>query len=340
MNRFAWRKWAAAAVSLLLVWSLAACGNSNSNAGEGKNGKSLTKLTVLLDWYPNAVHSFLYAAEEQGYFKEEGLDVHFQPPSDINDPIKLVAAGKFDLAISYQSQIIVSRAEGIPVKSVAALVRHPLNQLLVAEKSGAKSPKDITKLKIGYASVPSDAEMVKTMVKTDGGDADKLKFVDVGWDLIPSMITGKVDAIIGGYINHEQLLIEKQGTKLIAMNPADYGVPDHYELILAASEKGAKSNKKAIQAFLRAAAKGFQYTKDHPQESLDHLLKMQSKDFPLDADTEKQSLAMLLPLMDAGSEPFGSQDAESWRSFSDWMLKSGLIKDKIDPNDAFANLAK
>lgn len=94
----------------------------------------------MLDWYPNAVHSFLYAAEAEGYFAEEGLEVEIQMPADTNDALKLVAAGKVDLALSYQPQVLMARGEQIPVKSIAALVRHPLNHLMVAADSGITRP--------------------------------------------------------------------------------------------------------------------------------------------------------------------------------------------------------
>ncbi|GMK48967.1 ABC transporter substrate-binding protein [Paenibacillus glycanilyticus] len=325
-------------VGLAFALLLTACSSEKSGSSSGSAGKKTEELTVLLDWYPNAVHTFLYAAEEQGYFEEEGLKVKLQTPADTNDALKLVATGKADLALSYQTQVAVARSEDIPVVSVGAIVRHPLNQLFVAEGTGIKTPKDLEGKKIGYPSLPLDEAMVNTMVKADGGDPSKLNYVDIGWDLIPAMTTNRVDGIIGGYINHEKLLLEKEGEKLISFNPADYGVPDYYELVLTASEKELDSKGDAIKRFLAAAAKGQEYTASHPDEALKLLLDKQSTDFPLDADIEKQSLQILLPLMDAGNEPFASQSEDSWNNIITWLTEHGEIKKPVKAADAFRNL--
>lgn len=128
-RRWIKRGWLSIALSLALAGAAGCASNKQAEPG-------LTELTVLLDWYPNAVHTFLYAAEEQGYFKDAGLKVKLQTPADTNDALKLVATGKADLALSYQMQVAVSRSEDIPIVSVAAIVRHPLNQLFVLESAG------------------------------------------------------------------------------------------------------------------------------------------------------------------------------------------------------------
>jgi putative hydroxymethylpyrimidine transport system substrate-binding protein len=326
-----WKKSAGLIICLMLIWiGLIGCSSSNK--------QSETELTVLLDWYPNAVHTFLYAAEEQGYYAEAGLKVKLQTPADTNDALKLVATGKADLALSYQMQVAISRAEDIPIVSVASIVRHPLNQLFVLESAGVQSPKDLIGKKIGYPSIPLDQAIVNTMVKSDGGDPSKLNYVDVSWDLIPAMTTKKVDGIIGGYVNHEKLLLEKEGEKLIAFDPSKFGVPDYYELVLTASENGLKNNSKAIKKFLEASAKGQAYTASHPDQALKVLLDKQSKDFPLDAEIEKKSLDVLLPLMDAGSEPFGSQSEQSWSSIIQWLNEQGQLKKEVKAEQAFRNL--
>lgn len=335
MESFKWKK--GAWLSIALVLTLVAVTGCASNK-QAVPVETETELTVLLDWYPNAVHTFLYAAEEQGYYKAAGLKVKLQTPADTNDAIKLVATGKADLALSYQMQVAISRAEDIPIVSIGAIVRHPLNQLLVLESKGIHSPKDLIGKKIGYPSIPLDEAIVNTMVKSDGGDPSKLNYVDVSWDLIPAMTTKKVDAIIGGYVNHEKLLLEKEGEKLTAFNPAEYGVPDYYELVLTASEDGLKKKSGAIKRFLEASARGQAYTVSHPDQALQILLDKQSKEFPLDAEVEKKSLAILLPLMDAGKEPFGSQTAQSWNSIINWLTDQGQLKKGVKAEQAFRNL--
>lgn len=318
---------------VILVLLLSACSTSQKTNEDG-----LDELTVLLDWYPNAVHSFLFAAESQGYFADAGLKVKLQTPADTNDAIKLVAAGKADLAISYQMQVAISRGEDIPIVSVAALVRHPLNQLFVLDSANVQSPRNLAGMKIGFPSIPLDEAIVDTMVAFDGGDASQLTYVDIGWDLIPAMTTGKVDAIIGGYVNHEKLLLEKEGVKLQAYNPSNYGVPDYYELVLTASEEGIERKGDVIKRFMEAASRGQAYTMEHPAEALQFLLDEQSQDFPLDAEIEQQSLSILLPLMDAGTESFGTQTEQSWQEVINWLVEHGQLTEAIHAKDAFRNL--
>jgi putative hydroxymethylpyrimidine transport system substrate-binding protein len=325
-------------VSLLLL-ILSACGKNN----EGESGKTsgaaekLQKVSLMLDWYPNAVHSFLFVAEEKGYFKEQGLDVEIQMPADTNDPLKLVAADKIDMAMSYQPQVLVARSEDIPVQSFGAIVRHPLNQLFVPADGPVQSPKDLAGKTIGYPSIPLDEAIMQTMVKSDGGDAGKIKMVDVGWDLIPAMATKKTDALIGGYINHEKLLLEKEGHPMRTLNPADYGVPDYYELVLVASEKGLKEKPEVFKKFMAAITKGQKYVAEHLAEGLSMLMEHEDKTSPLEKDVETKSLEILLPLMDAKEKPFGYQDPETWNKVGQWLKDNKVIKQEVKAGDAFIN---
>jgi len=324
-----------------LVLALSACGSNNQNADKsGKDGgaqSKLQKVTLMLDWYPNAVHSFLYVAQEKGYFKQQGLDVKIQMPADTNDPLRMVAAGRVDMALSYEPEIVVARDEQIPVKSFAAIVRHPLNVLMVPANGAVKSPKDLAGKTVGYPSVPLDEAFVHTMVKADGGDPNKVKMVDVGWDLIPAMATKKTDGLIGGYLNHEKLLLDKEGHPMTAFNPIKYGVPDYAELVLVAGDNGLKKKTNAFKKFMAAAAKGQAYVKAHPKEGLEILLKHEDKSSPLDKAVETKSLQLLLPLMDAGDKPFGYQDPATWEKIAKWLYDHKVIKTKVNPKEAYLN---
>ncbi|MBW4083347.1 ABC transporter substrate-binding protein [Paenibacillus sp. S150] len=338
------RKHSLLPLSALLCLGLAAsgCGGGNNAAPAGSEApvaaEQLHKLTIMLDWYPNAVHSFLYAAQQNGYFAEEGLEVVIQMPADSNDALKLVAAGKVDLALSYQPQVLMARGEQIPVKSVAAIVRHPLNHLMVPADSGISSPKALAGKNAGYSSIPLYEAMLKTMVKSDGGDPAAVNMIDVGFDLIPAISTGRVDGIIGGFINHEQLILEKEGHPVISLDPTDYGVPDYYELVLVASEQGLQNSEGYIEQFIQAARKGQQFASEHPQQALDLLMAHEDATAPLDKDIESKSLELLLPLMDAGDEPFGYQDPASWDEVQKWLIDNGLLTGEVKVQEAFINL--
>lgn len=337
------KTWMTIFLAFSMVTGLAACSTSTTTKpetnGSAEGNTQATELTVALDWYPNAVHSFLYAAQEQGYFKDENLNVHLQMPSDSNDPLKMVAAGQVDLAISYQTQLVAARAEGIPVLSVAALVRHPLNAIMTRKDSGLDSPEKLAGKAIGYPSIPFNESIVRTAVKHAGGDDSGLSFVDIGFDIVPALTGKKVDAVVGGYINHEQLILEKNGIELHVFPPTAFGVPDYYELVLTTSDDQYEQKKAVIEAFMRAAAKGQQYVKDNPKAALDLLLAKQAQEFPLEEDIETKSLETLLPLMDAEDKPFGYQTEESWQTLIDWMKEKSLITGEVKADQVMRNLS-
>lgn len=307
---------------VFMLISLTACTSSDADKKQ--------EVTIMLDWYPNAVHSFLYTALEKGYFLEEGLDVKIQMPAETNDPLKLVAAGKTTLALSYQPQVVMARANDIPVVSVASVVNHPLNTMMVLEDSGIKSPKDFMGKTVGF-SLPVYEAIAKTAVKNAGGDLTKVNFMDIGFELMSGLSTKRVDVTSGGFKNHEKILLEKEGYELITFDPVEYGVPDYYELILVASEKTVQENKDIIGKFWNACIKGQEFVKNNPQEGIDILLANQNNQFPLNEEIEKESLAILLPLMDK----FGEQTEESWQEVTNWMVEYELIEKKIEAKDAF-----
>jgi putative hydroxymethylpyrimidine transport system substrate-binding protein len=334
------RKLSLAILALLLAAGCGAKPPAPATPSEAKQAadpaRPLKKVSLVLDWYPNAVHTPVLAAEQQGYFQAEGLEVEIKMPADNpTDGIKLVGAGKETFAFYYQPDTLQARDQGIPVVSVAAIVRRPLNGIMVPANSGIKSPKELEGKQVGFAGIPLQEGIVSTMVKTAGGDFGKVKLVDVGWDLIPALATKRVDAISGGYINHEKLLLEKQGIPITFFAPADFGVPNYYELVLIAGEQTVKADRATVEAFLRALTRGFAWVKQHKAEALDLLMARQSKEFPLDKDVEQRSLDMLLPWMEEPGVKFGAQKAEDWEKVAAWMKGQGVLKASLNPAEAF-----
>jgi putative hydroxymethylpyrimidine transport system substrate-binding protein len=327
----------------ITLFSLTGCGDTTNSSQVTEltsvaEEKELQKISIMLDWYPNAVHTFLYIAQQNGYLAEQGIELDIQMPADTNDSLKLVAAGKVDLALSYQPQVLMARGENIPITSIAAIVRHPLNHLMVPADGTIQSPKDLAGLTVGYSSIPLYEAMVHTMIKNDGGNPENVNMVDVGYDLIPAIATANVDAIMGGFINHEQLILAKQGHSVVSLNPTDYGVPDYYELVLVASEQGLKDKRELLAKFMTAIEKGQQYVLQHPEEALSILFEHEDQTSPLDKEIETKSLQILLPLMDAKEQPFGYQAPESWDNVNEWLITNNLLPDTIKAKDAFINL--
>ncbi|MFZ5945320.1 MAG: ABC transporter substrate-binding protein [Bacillota bacterium] len=294
-----------------------------TTACEKQEANKLQEVSIMLDWYPNAVHTFLYAGLEKGYFEEEGIDLEILMPAETNDPLRLAAAEKTTLAVSYQPQLVIARANDIPVVSVGSLVGHPLNTLMVRSGINIAVPKDLEGKTVGF-SLPVYEAIAKTAIANDGGDISKVNFIDIGWDIIPAIATEKVDAVSGGFINHETILIEKEGYKINVIDPRKYGVPDYYELVIISGEEFAKQNKELLKKFWRAAQKGQDYVRQNPAKALELLLNNQNEQFPLDKEVEEESLDILLELMDN----FGGGELSRWQEVIDWMYDAKLIDKK------------
>lgn len=326
-------------VCCICMTVLSACGSSDKKT----TADGLQEVTLVLDWYPNAVHSFIYAAEEKGYFKEEGIHLNIQYPQNVTDPLTLTAAGKATVGIYYQQDVVRARAnEGIPVKSIGPIVREPLNHIIVLDKEKTiQSPKDLEGKTIGYAGSDLSEAYVQSMVKADGGDPKKVTMQDVGFDLVPALITNKVDALSGALINHEVPVMEEKGFPTRTFNPADYGVPNYYELLFVSGDKTIEENPELLKAFLRASEKGYAYMKKHPQQALEILMAKQDEaNFPLSSKVEKKSLQILMATMEQKGSKFLSDDANAWQKQIEWMSKQHMITTKPQPNDLFVEFLK
>lgn len=319
---------------------LSGCTTGQVTEGDSKaqDGKELRKLTVVLDWYPNALHAFLYQAEKAGYFAEEGLTLDIQPPAGTNDALSMVAAGKADIGLYYQQDVIQARADqNVPIKSIAAVVQAPLNIVLSLKDKNITSPKDLVGKTVGYAGTELSEAIVRSVMKNSGVGAEDVKMIDVGFDLMASMTTGNVDATIGCLVNHEVPQMEKEGFAVNYFFPSDYGVPQYYEGVFVANDKMIAEEPEVLGAFLRACTKGFHDFKNDTDKVLQVLLDHQDEaNFALDPDVEKKSCEVLLPLMETADAAFLTQTEACWQQNIDWMYEEGLISAKPELSDVMA----
>lgn len=295
--------------------------------GGGDGGGALRELDVVLDWYPNALHAFLYVAMEKGYYADEGLKVNIRFPSNANDAISLVAAGRADIGLYYQQDVIQARAnQAVPVKSIGAVVQGPLNIVLSLAEKDISSPADLTGKTVGYAGTELSEAIVRSIMANVGADYGSVQLVDVGFDLMSSMTTGSVDATIGCLVNHEVPQMEEEGFDVSWFDLDDYGVPTYYEGVFLANDTAVERDGETLSAFLRASARGFADLKAEPEEALAILLANQNEEnFPLSETVERSSMAVLLPMMETAESAFLSQSDECWRENIGWMLEQGLI---------------
>ena len=336
------RKLALALSALLLLAGCASApaGESPSAGQTGGADGELRELNVVLDWYPNALHAFLYDAIEKGYYEEEGLKVNIQFPSNTNDAISLVAAGQAEIGLYYQQDVIIARAnQDVPVKSIGAVVQGPLNIVLSLAEKDIHSPEDLVGKTIGYAGTELSEALIRSIMAYVGADSSDVEMIDVGFDLMSSMTTGNVDATIGCLVNHEVPQMEEEGFAVNYFELDDYGVPTYYEGVFLASDEMIENEPEVLSAFLRASAKGFADVKNDPAGGLQTLLDNQNEEnFPLSETVEQKSLETLLPLMETADAPFLSQSEACWQENVDWLLEQGLIDQAPPLDDLYVEL--
>ena len=295
---------------------------------------------MVLDWYPNALHAFLYEAIDKGYYAEEGLKVNIRFPSNTNDALSLVAAGKADIGLYYQHDVIQARAnQNVPVKSIGAVVQGPLNIILSLKEKDITSPSDLVGKTIGYAGTELSEALIRSIMNYVGADYSDVTMIDVGFDLMSSMTTGNVDATIGCLVNHEVPQMEEEGFEVNWFSLDDYGVPTNYEGVFVANDDAIENDSETLKAFLRASAKGFADMQADPEEALSILLANQNEEnFPLSETVERSSINVLLPIMETEDARFLSQSDECWQENIDWMLEQGLISSAPSLDDVRVNL--
>ncbi|GLT15490.1 ABC transporter substrate-binding protein [Vibrio algivorus] len=223
------------------------------------------EMTLMLDWFVNPNHGPIVIAKERGYFKQQGLKVNIQEPADPSTPAKLVAAGKVDMAISYQPSLTIDVAAGLPLIRSATLIATPLNTLMVLDNGKNEKLADLKGKKIGIAISGNEGATVGTMLAQEGVQLSDVQMINVGWALSSSLASGKVDAIWGGLRNFESNQLALEGYKAKSFYPEEHGVPAYDELVFVANAKSY--DKEKIQAFNTALQQATTYIVNHPETS-------------------------------------------------------------------------
>ncbi len=285
------------------------------------------KLTVLLDWFVNPDHAPLFVAQARGYFAEAGLEVEFIAPADPNDPPKLVAAAQADIAITYQPQLHLLVAAGLPLTRIATLVATPLNSLVVMADGPVQSIADLKGRKIGYSVGGFEDALLGAMLERHGLSLDDVELVNVNFSLSPSLLAGHVDAVIGAFRNFELNQMDILGRKGRAFYLEEEGVPAYDELILVVNT--ANRNALRLRKFVTAVERGVQYLVNRPQESWELFIA----DHP-DLDDELNRRAWRDTLPRFALRP-AALDRGRYARFAEFLAARGLIPEAL-PVDRYA----
>ena len=285
---------------------------------------SAQKLTLMLDWFPNIDHLPIYIAQERGLFKEKGLEVEIISPSETADGLKLAASGNVDMAVSYEPQTVIAASADLDVKVVGRLIEHPLTTLLFLKSKGIKSPKDLEGKKIGY-TVPGLMDvMLKAFMSING--VQNYEAINVGFTIVPALVTGNVDAVMGPFKTYETVTMAHQNLEADYFELEKWGIPDYEELIFVCGGKTLAKKEKSIKAFIQAVETATAYMREHPEDALKTYLGALPE---ADPRIETDAFHLTLPFYAAP----GGSDVAAWQSFADFSLKHGLIEKPVKAVD-------
>lgn len=293
-------------------------------------------VSLALDWYPNANHAGIYMAQANGYFEDAGLDVEIFVPADPTTVLQTVGAGRDTFGVTYHNDVLQARENDVPVQSVAAMVQHPLNSIMVLEESDIESPADLAGKTIAMAGVPSDEAYLSSVLAHYDLGLDDVETVNVGFDLMPAILSERADAAIGVYWTHETILAEHEGYPVRYFRIEEHGVPDFYELLIVAGEETIADKPDVVSAFLGALRQGYHYA----EADLDSALQVLMDESPeLVEDVEREGLDLLAPLWtDGGEIPWGTQTTERWDAYTAWAQEEGLIDEGVVAADAWVDV--
>jgi putative hydroxymethylpyrimidine transport system substrate-binding protein len=318
----------------LLLAALAAlaigCGEKKENTGR----PGATRLTVVLDYLPNPDHVGFYAAQKRGDFKRAGLSVDLRVPPDPSSPLKLLAAGKADLAISYEPEVLLARDRGLRVVSIGAVAQRPLTSIMALGSKNLRSPAELGGKTVGTAGIPYQAAYLKTIASRAGVDASSIKQVDVGFNLVPAMLSGKVDATLGAFWNIEGVELARRGKHPSIVRVDQAGVPTYDELVLVARQSDLKRGG-VLRRFMRALGQGYDYARKNPAGAT-HDLVDANPDLN-EATSLAQVKASLPVFFPARGKPFGYADPVAWASYGLWMQRNRLLTHPPNAQDALTN---
>jgi putative hydroxymethylpyrimidine transport system substrate-binding protein len=309
------------AACLICALALSACGAKQDVI----SAASTKPFKVMLDWFPNADHAALYTAIAHGDFRAVGLDVEPITPSETAEPLKLLAAGKVDMAISYEPQLLLARDEGLKLVSVSALVQRPLTSIIALPEAHVSSIAGLAGKTVGTAGVPYQAAELKTVLQSAGVSPAKVKEVNVGFNLVAAMLSGKVAATLGGYWNYEAIQLRLMHKHPLVIPVDEAGVPSYDELVLVVREGEARTRGQDLRAFLQALTRGEHDVRADPAAAAALLVKANPT---LETKLQLESIEQTLPAAQPSStsEPYGWQSPSGWAAFANWMYSHQLLE--------------
>jgi ABC-type nitrate/sulfonate/bicarbonate transport system substrate-binding protein len=319
----------------LLFMSLlfTACNGEGTIETPGEMRK--VKVTLMLDWVPNTNHTGIFVAQEKGYFQENGLEVEIIQPGEVYAE-QAVSGGAADFGVSFQEQLTLARADGVPIVSIAAIIQHNTSGFASRADLGIESPSDWEGLRYGSYGNPFEEPTLRVLMECDGGHFDQLEIVDTGFaDPLALLDEEQIDLAWIFYAwQGTQAELEGIDLDIVMMKDWFDCIPDYYTPVFIASEQTIQEHPEVVRAFLDAISRGYTFAIDYPDEAASILLNAVPE---LDEELVRNSQAWLSPRYQADASRWGEQQLSIWEGYSNWMADHGIILEPIEANEAFSN---
>ncbi len=304
----------------LLASGASACGGSGAEPGAPSGA------TLVLDFTPNAVHSGIYAAKQEGFYEDAGVDLTIRQPGESTDAPKLLAAGRTDFAILDIHDLGIAREQGLDLVGLTPIVQRPLASVIARADGPVKRPRDLDGNTVGVTGLPSDEAVVDSEVSADGGDPAGVDRETIGFNAIATLAADKVDAATG-FWNAEGVALRRQDVPIRIFKVDEYGAPPYPELVLVASRKTVEAKPDLVDAMIAATGRGYAFAVDDPAQALDDLVESAPG-----LDREEQAAEMKALLPDLHPAPFSRRVLDAWAA---WDLQHGLLERPLDVGAAF-----
>lgn len=286
------------------------------------------KIEILLSWFTNPVDAQLVVALQKGYFAEEGLDVTLVEPSDPSLPPKLVAAGKSDVAVTYQPNLQMDVAQGLPLVRISTLIAAPLNTLMVRDDGDIRTIADLKGKKIGYSVAGFEDAQLSAMLGSAGLTLADVETVNINWAITPALLTQQVDAVIGAYRSFEYYQMAQEGTPARLFFPEEHGVPNYDDLILVVN--AARKNDPQWKRLNRALEKAGLYIVNHPEAAWQSFITYKEG---LDDELNRKGWQDIIRRLALAP---GALDSGRYQRMADFLLEKGVIDKALPPVSEYA----
>lgn len=314
----------------LMLTTLSGCSKKEEKSADGGE-----KVTVVLDWTPNTNHTGLYTALENGYYKDQGLDVEIvQPPE--GGAASLVASGKADFGISYQEEVTYAKTsdDPLPIKAIAAVIQHNSSGFASPKDKNIKTPKDFEGKIYGGWGSESETAAIKAVMEKTGADFNKVTIADIGQDDFFTATTNSVDFawIYEGW-DVVQAKLKGFDLNFIPMNQFDKRL-DYYTPVIISNETLLSDNPELAKKFMKATTEGYQFAIDNPEEAAKILVKHAPE---IDEELAIESQKFLASKYKDDAPRWGEMKDEVWNNYTAFLKEYGLINKDLKPEDAYTN---